>query len=98
MRHEVPLEEIEDAALDADLDIDSAIRTDYEGRGMYGRGGCLGLVWDRQSELIDFVIFMAEKGWGDAMRSGSAQDSMGLSVITYWPDVEVIEQSEDDYE
>lgn len=82
---------LEDAADYADLDPDADIRTNYSGRGMFGKT-CLGLVYDSLSDLLVFVAYLAREDedhldWISRVR----QDSMGMSTIAYWPSVSVEE-------
>lgn len=95
MRFEIPYDDICEALWDADMDEIENLRVNYEGRGMYGRGGCLGIVHERQTELINFSVFIADQGFSTEIRSGALQDSMGLSIITYWPDVKVTDSPGD---
>jgi hypothetical protein len=87
--HRIPLDMLEDVADYAGLDPDEAIRTNYSGRGMYGRQ-CLGLVYDSLSELLGFVAYFANENMDHLdWISGVRQDSMGRSMIAYWPNVGV---------
>lgn len=80
-----------------DLDVAEEVRTDYSGRGMYGRT-CLGYTGGAAMEFIanvallllspddddpwDLVQQLAEIGEG-------RQDSMGIGRIVYWPSIAV---------
>jgi hypothetical protein len=75
---------LEDACWDADLDPDEALRTDYSGRGMYG-ASCVGLVHSDIDSLIAFVSLVRTRVGDEWALRGARQDSMGMSVITYWP-------------
>ncbi|MEK7414226.1 MAG: hypothetical protein AAB263_13005 [Planctomycetota bacterium] len=54
---------------------DRSLRLDYSGRGMFG-AQCLGIVCDDPEDVI------AEVGV-----KGARTDSMGKSVIVYWPSI-----------
>ena len=52
-----------------------SLRTDYSGRGMFGRT-CWGIVCDDPNDII------VEVGL-----KGAKTDSMGTSTIVYWPNI-----------
>lgn len=85
---------LEDAAYDAGLEPEEAIRTSYSGRFMYG-SKCLGLVHGTIGELLTFVISLADRVNQDSSDDdlhwldGARQDNMGMDMITYWPNVTV---------
>lgn len=94
--YEVKYEALEGAAYDAGLEPDDAIRQSYSGRAMYGRE-CVGLVHHGQGELIRFALALVRQDenaeeWLPETRS----DSMGLNQITYWPDVTIEHEEEDE--
>lgn len=76
-----------------------SIRTDYSGRGMY-RKECIGFVVDKPTQfLMALTVTLFELAdpdcglddcpdWHDLR---SAQDSMGLSTIVYFPNWQVID-------
>ncbi len=87
--------EIKDAFESAGLNVRS-----YSGRGMYGRS-CLGVVTDKSgAALVCEVIQELISGASDDSEtvdkisdlcselSDPSEDSMGLSTIVYWPDIE----------
>lgn len=57
------------------------LRTDYSGRGMFGRK-CMGIVTSDPEGLI-----VAMKRRKRELRSPGC-DNMGLDCIVYWPDIE----------
>lgn len=84
-----------EAALDAaDIDPeDASIRTDYSGRGMFGRTSAA-VTLPSPTALTPFLtalcLEMAGNGRADTARALAAQtntDSMGRGIIAYWPDV-----------
>jgi hypothetical protein len=77
---------IENACHDAGLDPDETIRVDYSGRAMYG-ATCLGIVHRDVGELLAFAVALDHGGMELDWLTGARQDSMGLSIITYWPGV-----------
>lgn len=90
----IPYDALADAVYRAELDED-AIYADYSGRAMYG-SKCLGIVTDRPSEagVVVLELLDAKVIDGDDARSmlrGARTDSLGLSTITYWPAVTVME-------
>jgi hypothetical protein len=52
-----------------------SLRTDYSGRGMFGRT-CWGIVCDDPNDVIV-----------DVGLKGAHTDSMGTSTIVYWPNI-----------
>lgn len=54
---------------------DRSLRTDYSGRGMFGKT-CWGIVCD---DPIDTITEVGIKGY--------KTDNMGYSVIVYWPNI-----------
>lgn len=66
---------------------DEAFRTDYSGRGMYGRT-CVGIVVDQVGDFGRFVLALARafNNFEDTHRmlDAARQDDMGLSTIYYF--------------
>lgn len=75
MTHEEQVQAVNDVA---DL-LGGSVRDDYSGRGMFGKS-CYGIVCDDANECI------AEAG-ALGLR-GARTDSMGRSVIVYWPSIQ----------
>jgi len=74
--NQVNIDIIEDIA----WNLNAEIRSDYSGRGMYGKT-CYGIVLE--DDLVNDAIGMAAvKGL-----PGAKTDSMGLKTILYWPHV-----------
>lgn len=88
-----------------DIDIEEDVRTDYSGRGMYGRT-CLGYTG---GSLVEFVAAVAlvlveddphadDDAWTllekIAEIGDGYEDSMGRGRITYWPGLTVAEAAE----
>jgi hypothetical protein len=74
-----------------DIGIDVEFRTDYSGRGMYGRT-CLGAVLENDGDALVLAIAFAEVlGAEDAIElvRRTSTDSMGRGTIHYWRHVEV---------
>ena len=82
----VSLQLISEALTEADL-AESAVYTNYSGRGMYGKE-CLGIVGSL-GELLQFVLAMESLGQDTTWVQNVRQDSMGLDSIFYWPSIEV---------
>jgi hypothetical protein len=86
-------ERVRDAAYQADLEPDDAIREDYSGRAMYGEK-CFGLV-GHPSDLLRFFVALLEAEIEDDGNPEVASlladrvrtDSLGLSTIYYFPGV-----------
>lgn len=79
---------LDDAGLDT-----SALRTDYSGRGMYGRS-CLALTGSLRDYSM-FLAYLAMALFGEGedpddimfqLADTVCQDSMGLDRVYYWPD------------
>lgn len=89
----VHLDDLWDAAYKADIDPDRDLRTNYSGRGMYGRE-CVGIVGFVE-DLVSFVIEMSDLSpdafaWLPSVKS----DNMGKRTIFYWPNVQVGEEGD----
>lgn len=92
----VNIEDVESTLGDL-WDID--VRTDYSGRGMFGKG-CLGLVTSRTGwwlanevrEAQEYTTYAEQDELLDYLLTHEPLvDSMGLGTIYYWPSVQVIE-------
>jgi hypothetical protein len=77
---------------------------DYSGRGMYGRK-CIGISHkDTTAEVITrLAAYLLESVNDDAIENAAAilrslkdarQDNLGLGTITYWPNIEAEDASE----
>ena len=92
------LYEVRDLAIDLGLE-DCEFRTDYSGRGMYGKG-CVAFTFDRGSSLvIGAALALVAADWDrnnpgkeevyadlvKSITSHSRQDSMGLGSVVYFP-------------
>ena len=78
---------------DRDSGLRVGIREAYSGRAMYG-DTCLGLVTDGAGVVTEIVLALARAGEdeaADALARAPRTDSMGFSMITYWPGVELVE-------
>lgn len=82
-----------EAAEQADLEA-TAVRS-YSGRAMYG-ATCLGLVCEQEGQLTEFIMALVEIAAERdvhidtrALTRGLRTDSMGLSMIGYWPGVDL---------
>lgn len=73
-------------------EVSDVVRTDYSGRGMYGRD-CFGLVLDSTSDIMDFILAVSydDRDLADALSRNLTEDSMGLSGIYYFPRFAVTE-------
>jgi hypothetical protein len=84
-----------------DFDYNARVRAHYSGRGMYGRT-CIGVVHDDANTPAAFLYILAEELGRDFLdllaEVGSAQDSMGLSTITYFSGLSVEGDVEDEEE
>lgn len=83
-----------DAAWDADIDMDSGLRWDYSGRGMYGRT-CFGII-GRLENYAQFLLSLAAVDAegaeiASALAERTATDNMAVDTIYYFPRVEVTE-------
>lgn len=80
------------------LEVD--VRTDYSGRGMYGRT-CFGFVGGPR-DLVKFLLELSDlldefdevdgdlEAWYDM-----SQDNMGYDTIYYWPLIHVVDEDDD---
>ena len=93
---ELPRSAVEDAAWDADLDIEEDLRFDYSGRGMYG-AKCFGIVGD-DTKFLKFLIKFAERepdlAW--ELTDRVATDSMGREAIMYFVGATVVDKEDED--
>jgi hypothetical protein len=94
-----PVDVFTDALWAADVDMEKGLRKDYSGRGMYGEK-CWGFVSDATTLAKVFLHLGVNAGRGSGgvnatMVAGLAtrleSDSMGRSVIWYFPGVSFIE-------
>lgn len=80
-------------------DDDVSFRNSYSGRGMYGRE-CVGIVGSFEScmAVIGEVIKenKEEPGFDEMVDQllDFSQDSMGMDVILYWPELAALEEEE----
>lgn len=77
----------------AEIQADTAterVRTDYTGRGMFGRE-CLGVVVDGLGELSAFTDALAAALDEDPheLIDRAQSDQMGRRTIYYWPSIQV---------
>lgn len=72
--------------------VDVQVRTDYSGRGMYGRQ-CVGFVTEHDSLAVTAVVnAVAEVVTGFEWKRGDvAEDELGLQRITYFPKLTYIQ-------
>lgn len=72
-------------------------RTNYSGRGMYGKG-CIGITGNNgfkiAMELALYLVREGEEDLADSMASHITWDSMGRDVIVYFPFITVSEQKD----
>jgi hypothetical protein len=96
MTNTISLELLEELAQEVSGDV----RTDYSGRGMYGKT-CVGIVVD-DVDLLELGAAIAETIEDEELRkaliSGSRTDSMGYSTIVYWSRVTCSDAPEEDDE
>lgn len=83
---------LEDAAYAADLDPEAAIYEDYSGRAMYGEK-CIGIVGS-PSECAAFLVEITaeDPDLGREMARKERTDSMGRSMIAYYPGIQLEEE------
>ena len=91
--NEIPINVLHDAAVAADLE-ESAIYENYSGRAMYGEQ-CFGIVYGNINELLAFVFALPTEYQDLLAETRAASDSMGRSMITYWPALKSGEESYD---
>lgn len=88
-----------------DVDIEDEVRTDYSGRGMFGRS-CLAYTGGSPTEFtaaLALVILQSRGGEEGAWElfevigeiGDGSHDSMGRGSITYWPHITVTEGDDD---
>jgi hypothetical protein len=85
-------------------DIDGSVRS-YSGRAMYGRD-CAAIVIESPAHLCAFFVGLTtvaseqDLGISDEdvldLACQTRTDSMGLSVVAYWPSCELIGDEDDD--
>lgn len=76
----------------------NTIRTDYSGRGMYGRE-CFGIVVDSVAELLDFWtgIVIEDEWTAGQLARDAREDGMGQRTIVYFPGWQ-LDNAQDDEE
>ncbi|QGH80083.1 hypothetical protein SEA_NHAGOS_72 [Gordonia phage NHagos] len=95
-------EDIDTAAGWVDFDPEEDVRTDYSGRGMYGRT-CVGYEGENAAAFLAAIVSAAlvrthdsdVTCWDvvDAMGDiRTSTDSMGRGMITYWPGLRLVEE------
>lgn len=67
-----------EAVHDVADEIGGKVRTDYSGRGMYGKT-CYGITCDNEDECIEAA--------GAKGLRGARTDNMGRGTIVYWPSI-----------
>ncbi len=85
------------------VDDEVSFRNDYSGRGMYGKS-CVGITGSKSgcmqiiAEVIKASVNDTEMTVEEVvdMLLNFEQDSMGLDVILYWPDLEPLEADSED--
>lgn len=73
----------------ADIDSEN-VRSDYSGRGMYGKE-CIGFDLDRNADMLRLgaaIIAVLGEDEGSQVISDVSTDSMGLGMIAYFPSVQ----------
>ena len=89
---------IMDALYDSVDDAESALHEGYSGRGMYG-DECFGIVVDDIGELCRFFAYLGadhDTDLADRLARVARTDSMGRSMIVYFPGYTLGGESEDD--
>jgi hypothetical protein len=83
---------------------DYKLRTDYSGRGMYGKA-CVGIVAYSPDEVLKEIILEINDLEDPYYRADIINelfdyrtDSMGLKKIIYWPNIKADEFDEEDSE
>jgi len=74
-----------DIAYEAGIDEDN-IRTDYSGRGMYGKS-CVGYDLDSKGDLLSLGAALQTEGVLDDFINRASFDSMGMGIIVYFPGI-----------
>lgn len=64
------------------------VRTDYSGRGMYGKE-CIGVIVPNTNTVMRLGMAIGAECGEDYIHIKTRSDSLGLRTIVYWPDVEV---------
>jgi hypothetical protein len=74
---------IEEAAGNYDGEI-----TEYSGRSMYGKT-CLGITLDDFRKIAEMLVYIAgdDHDLATMLANGLTLDSMGRSMIAYWPTI-----------
>ncbi len=77
-------------------EVDGSFRTDYSGRGMYGKS-CVGIVAHSLLALGAAISRLVEdEELREELVSNSLTDSMGYDTIVYWPRVTSSDADEDE--
>lgn len=84
------VELLKEAATDFGLDF----RTDYSGRSMYG-ALCVGFVYDDLTDFLAALVYIAQENddLAETLARSACTDSMGLSMIVYFPRLTISESS-----
>lgn len=94
-----PREMIESAIESVGLDVESALREEYPGRGMFG-ASCFAVVVGGDQELVQFFLGLARASLDecemimseiDQLADAVRTDSMGRGIIAYFPGWELAE-------
>lgn len=102
-------EKLLDLIVDLHDEDDFQVRVDYSGRGMFGEE-CLGIVGSNASKIIYKIMNAIIDNYSDSegeqlelfkeltkiLSYGYEQDSMGLNIIVYFPDVEIDEEKKEE--
>ena len=92
MTYTISLELLEELA----QEVDGNIRTDYSGRGMYGKT-CVGIVVDNLLALGGAITSVIEdEELRKELTTNSNTDSMGYDTIVYWTRVTCPDADEED--
>lgn len=76
-------------AVEAGIDPDEGVRTDYSGRGMYGKV-CVSFDLERAADLMSLGAAILTEGGPDLLdefRDRARTDSMGLGIVAYFPGI-----------
>lgn len=88
---------------------DFLVKVNYSGRGMFGKE-CLGIVGSDTTTIIYKIMDSIMDKYSDEkdtqlelfhelteiLSGGSKQDSMGLNIILYFPDLEIDEEKKEE--
>ena len=87
----IDLSILEDLAQEVGL-YPEAVRTEYSGRGMYGKR-CVGIVLDDVTQMLTIGAGLQE-ALGEIPNART--DSMGRGMILYFPDLQVEDEEDPD--